>query len=273
MTEPSTEAASGAKKKHSPPPGHVPHDDHDDHAHHEHPFLAHHFDTPQQQFEAGKLGVWLFLVTEVLFFAGLFCAYTIYRAQNPEVFVYAHYHLDTNMGAVNTTVLLFSSLTAAWAVRCAQLRQTRGLILNIVVTIACACTFMLVKYFEYSHKAHDGLLWGKHFKPVHEPWQLEVFKEKHPEAAALAERLAAKKKAGDVKAGGDTAPTGTATAGANPTTTAPTAPAPTAAAPTGAAPAEGAPAGAAAAGETPEAAPAAEGAATAAARRSRGAGR
>ena len=169
MSEPTPQAESGAKKKHPPPDAHVPHDDHDDHGHGEYPFLAHHFDTPQQQFEAGKLGIWLFLVTEVLFFAGLFCAYTIYRAQNPEVFVYAHYHLNTNLGAVNTTVLLGSSLTAAWAVRCAQLRQKRALMLNIVITILCACTFMVVKYFEYAHKAHEGVVWGKNFNPHPQP--------------------------------------------------------------------------------------------------------
>jgi cytochrome c oxidase subunit 3 len=214
MSEPSTEAASGAKKKHPPPAEHVPHDDHDDHAHHEYPFLAHHFDTPQQQFEAGKLGIWLFLVTEVLFFAGLFCAYTIYRTQNPEVFVYAHYHLDTNMGAVNTTVLLVSSLTAAWAVRCAQKRQKSALMLNIVITIACAATFMVVKYFEYSHKAHEGVLWGKHFKPHHEPWQLDIFRQKHPEAADLAAKLAAKQKPEAKAEGAAGAPAATAPAAA-----------------------------------------------------------
>src|SRR5213596_481389 len=63
------------------------------------PHLAHHFDTYQQQFDAGKLGIWLFLLTEVLFFSGLFCAYTIYRGMHPEIFVYAHYFLNTTMGA------------------------------------------------------------------------------------------------------------------------------------------------------------------------------
>jgi cytochrome c oxidase subunit 3 len=177
-------------------PGHDPagHDhDHDahghDHAHADHPFLQHHFDTPQQQFDAGKLGIWLFLVTEVLFFAGLFCAYTVFRAQNPEMFNYAHYFLDTNMGAINTVVLLFSSLTAAWAVRNAQLGQKTLLIVNILITIGCACTFMVVKYFEYSHKVHDGLLWGKNFDPAHEAWELDIFKNKHPEAHELATKL------------------------------------------------------------------------------------
>ena len=60
-----------------------------DDAHAHNPHLAHHFDTPQQQFDAGKLGIWLFLLTEVLFFAGLFCAYTVYRSMNPEVFAMA----------------------------------------------------------------------------------------------------------------------------------------------------------------------------------------
>ena len=158
------------------------------HGHH-YPNLAHHFDTPQQQFDAGKLGIWLFLLTEVLFFSGLFCAYTIYRAMRPEVFVYAHYFLDTKLGALNTCVLLGSSLTAAWAVRNAQLAETRKLVVNIVITIACACTFMVVKYFEYQHKFHDGLLPGARFHPTEQVWELESFKRKHPEAAEYAEHL------------------------------------------------------------------------------------
>lgn len=141
----------------------------------EHPFLAHHFDTPKHEFESGKLGIWLFLVTEVLFFGGLFCAYAIYRALHPEIFVYAHYYLDTFWGAVNTGVLIVSSLTAAWAVRCAQLGQRKMLIGNIIVTIVLAFCFLGVKYVEYSHKFHDGLLPGKHFNPVHEVWELESY--------------------------------------------------------------------------------------------------
>src|SRR5690606_29679314 len=141
----------------------------------EYPYVAHHFDTPVQQLEAGKLGIWLFLVTEILFFSGLFCAYTIYRAQNPEVFYWAHFYLDTNMGALNTVVLILSSLTAAWAVRAAQLGQQKLVKINILVTIACAFTFMGVKYVEYSHKFHDGLLPSRHFDPKHEVWEVEAF--------------------------------------------------------------------------------------------------
>jgi cytochrome c oxidase subunit III len=202
MSEPTPQAEPKAERS-APPPAQAHDDGHahgDGHGHHDpnqYPFLAHHFDTPQQQFEAGKLGIWLFLLTEVLFFAGLFCAYTVYRAIRPEVFVYAHYFLDTKLGAVNTCVLLLSSLTAAWAVRNAQLRQHKLLMVNIVVTIACACTFMVVKYFEYSHKVHDGLLWGPNFAPKEQVWELPAFKKKHPEAAEYAEKLehAAKAKA------------------------------------------------------------------------------
>jgi len=76
--------------QHDPSGGHG-HAQDAEHAHN--PFLAHHFDTPKHQFEAGKLGIWIFLITEILFFGGLFCAYAIYRALHPEVFIYAHYYL------------------------------------------------------------------------------------------------------------------------------------------------------------------------------------
>lgn len=138
-------------------------DGHGDHGHGHHPFQAHHFDTMEQQFDAGKLGMWLFLITEVLFFSGLFCAYAVFRANHPEVFRYAHQFLDVNMGALNTVVLLFSSLTMALAVRCAQLGQQKGLVINLILTLLCAFGFLVVKYFEYSHKAHEGLLWAGKF--------------------------------------------------------------------------------------------------------------
>jgi cytochrome c oxidase subunit 3 len=149
------------------------------HGHGEYPFLAHHFDTPEHQFDSGKLGIWLFLTTEILFFGGLFCAYAIYRSLHPEVFEYAHYYLDTTWGAVNTCVLIISSLTAAWAVRNAQLGQQKALVTNIVITILCAFGFMGVKYIEYSHKFHEGTLWAGKFAPQHEAWELESYQAKH----------------------------------------------------------------------------------------------
>jgi len=86
-------------------------------------------------------------------------------------------------------VLLGSSLTAAWAVRNAQLAEKKLLMVNIVITIACACTFMCVKYVEYAHKYHDGLLPGHNFQPKEQIWELKSFRDRHPEAAEYAEKL------------------------------------------------------------------------------------
>ncbi len=152
-------------------------------------FLAHHFDTPSQQFEAGKLGIWLFLATEVLFFSGLFCAYAVIRASHPEIFYYAHYFLDLRLGALNTCVLLVSSLSAALAVRYAQLAQRRGLIISVAITLCCALSFLAVKYVEYAHKFESGLLPGVHFNPEQQLWEVPAFRRQHPAAAALAEKL------------------------------------------------------------------------------------
>src|SRR3954466_11278779 len=85
------------------------HHAHDGHAHD--PHLAHHFDTPEQQFASAKLGMWIFLGTEILMFGGLFCAYAVYRHNHPAVFEVAHKYLDKWLGAVNTMVLITSSLT------------------------------------------------------------------------------------------------------------------------------------------------------------------
>ncbi len=127
------------------------------------PHLAHHFSSPQQQFESGKLGMWLFLATEVLFFGGLFCAYAVYRANHPDVFVHAHVHLDKKLGAFNTVVLLASSLTMAWAVRCSQLGQRRGLVLHLMLTLLLSFVFLCVKYVEYKAKWEHGLLWASQY--------------------------------------------------------------------------------------------------------------
>jgi cytochrome c oxidase subunit 3 len=135
-----------------------------DEGHHDHPaFLAHHFDTPEQQFDSAKLGMWVFIVTEILMFGGLFVAYGIFRSQEPEIFHLAHEHLNKIMGAINTVVLLFSSLTAALAVREAQLGHKNKTNAYLIITVLCACVFLVIKYFEYAHKFHDGLLPGRYF--------------------------------------------------------------------------------------------------------------
>lgn len=138
----------------------APETGHDDHGHdHDHPsFLAHHFDTPEQQYDSGKLGIWLFLVTEVLFFSGMFCAYAIFRMMRPDVFQGCSEFLNTKLGAINTGVLLFSSLTMAWAVRCSQTEQHKGLTAMLAATLSCAMIFLGVKAIEYSHKWGMGLM-------------------------------------------------------------------------------------------------------------------
>ena len=131
--------------------------------------LAHQFETPQQQFQSGKLGIWLFLGTEILLFSGLFCAYAVYRASHPEVFYYAHLYLSKPLGALNTMVLIFSSFTMAAAVRAAQLGNTRWLVRLLVVTLVCGFAFLGVKFVEYKDKWQEGLLTGGAYHPEAPP--------------------------------------------------------------------------------------------------------
>lgn len=145
------------------------------------PFLAHHFDDMASQLETTQLGIWLFLASEVLFFGGLFTAYGVYRANHPELFRYAHHFLDWRLGAVNTLVLVGSSLSAAWSVRAAQLGRRRVLRGTLLLTIALAGLFLVVKYLEYSHKLHHGVGWGAACHP-----SAEILAEAlPPEARAL----------------------------------------------------------------------------------------
>jgi cytochrome c oxidase subunit 3 len=129
---------------------------------HEHPpFLAHHFDTPEQQFQSGKLGMWVFLGTELLMFGGLFCAYAVYRHNHPDVFRYAHQYLNRTLGAVNTIILITSSLTMAWGVRCAQINARRGLLICLVLTLLGGFGFMAIKSVEYHEKWKHHLWIGE----------------------------------------------------------------------------------------------------------------
>lgn len=125
---------------------------------------AHHFQTIKQQIDAGKLGMWLFLAQEVLFFSGLFLAYAFGRLFYPETFLAAHEYLDWKLGALNTVILLTSSLTMALAVRAAQTNNRGALVGNLWATILLAFGFLVVKYFEYTHKFHLGIFPGKFYK-------------------------------------------------------------------------------------------------------------
>jgi cytochrome c oxidase subunit III len=154
-----TEAAASAGSKEA---GHG----HDDH--HGPSWLQHHFDTPAQQFDTAKLGMWAFLAQEVLFFSGLFVAYFIFRSWYPEAFSVGSHLLNREMGAANTIVLLASSLTAAMAVRSAQVGDRKWTGHFLLLTIGFAFTFMVVKYFEYTHKIHVGFLPGNLWQPTAE---------------------------------------------------------------------------------------------------------
>ncbi len=158
---------------------------------HEHPLhLAHQFESPQQQFESGKLGIWLFLTTEILLFSGLFCAYAVYRANHPEIFAYAHLYLSKPLGALNTVVLIFSSFTMASAVRAAQLGNTRWLVGLLAVTLACGFAFLGVKFVEYKDKWEEGLLTGGSYRPEAPP-PGAIVPEKPKEKSAGAGKAAA----------------------------------------------------------------------------------
>lgn len=135
--------------------------------HHDQPaHVKHYFTSSDQQFAAAKLGMWLFLVTEILLFGGMFVAYAVYRAWYPELFVAASAELDTLLGAFNTLVLLVSSLTVAWSIRGAQTNNQAVLFWNLVATVALACVFLVVKYFEYTHKFDLGIFPGASFSPT-----------------------------------------------------------------------------------------------------------
>jgi cytochrome c oxidase subunit 3 len=158
-----------------------------DHAHDSEGLAVdHHFENADQQYQSAKLGMWIFLATEILFFGGLFVAYTVYRANHPEVFVFGHHFLDKNLGALNTVILICSSLTAAWAVRAAQLKQIGMLKLMILLTMLCAFGFMGVKAVEYNAKWKHGLLWAGQYDPhVEERGETShaIVEEEKPEAA------------------------------------------------------------------------------------------
>jgi cytochrome c oxidase subunit 3 len=126
-------------------------------------FLAHHFDTVGQQVSSAKLGMWLFACTEVLMFSGLFLAYFILRKMYPEMVLIASEELNKTAGGINTVVLLTSSFTMALGVRAAQTNNNKALERNLLLTIACAAIFMIVKYFEYTAKIEHGMLPGKFY--------------------------------------------------------------------------------------------------------------
>jgi cytochrome c oxidase subunit 3 len=123
------------------------------------PELRHHFEQPEQQYDSASLGMWTFLVTEIMFFGGLFAAYAIYRSMYHDAFASTSQYMDVIVGGVNTAVLICSSLTMALAVRAGQLGQRRMIILFIIATMILGGVFLGVKAYEYHHK------WVEHLVP------------------------------------------------------------------------------------------------------------
>src|SRR5262245_15454196 len=111
----------------------------------------------EQQKEAGMIGMWIFLVTEGMFFGGLFLAYTIYRTIYPDGFLYGSHLLNVKLGFTNTMVLIISSLTMAMAVYYSQKGKRKPLLGFLTITLVLGLVFLVIKYFEYSSKIHGHL--------------------------------------------------------------------------------------------------------------------
>jgi cytochrome c oxidase subunit 3 len=125
--------------------------------------LAHQFDDLTQQYEASNLGMWLFLLTEIMFFGGLFAGYTVYRTFYPAAFVEGSHHLDVLLGGINTAVLLGSSLTMALAVHAAQTGRRWPLVGLLLLTMLLGLVFLGIKSIEYGHKFAEHLVPGPQF--------------------------------------------------------------------------------------------------------------
>ena len=121
--------------------------------------LRHHFATAEQQMEASTLGMWTFLITEVLFFGGMFTSYAIYRNMYPDAFASTSRYMDVPLGGTNTAVLICSSLTMALAVRAAQLSRRKAVMNFLVLTMIFGTIFLGIKAFEYHSK------WVEHLVP------------------------------------------------------------------------------------------------------------
>ena len=125
--------------------------------------LQEQFDTEAQQKDASTLGMWVFLITEVMFFGGLFTAYTVYRRAYADAFAVASSTLNVTIGAVNTAVLLLSSFTMVMAVRAAQLGQRRTIVLFLVLTLIFGGIFLGVKAYEWNEKFEQHHVPGPSF--------------------------------------------------------------------------------------------------------------
>jgi len=137
--------------------------------------LVHHFDDLEQQHSAGNLGMWVFLVTEIMFFGALILGYTIYRWQYTAAFIEGSRELDIVLGGINTVVLIGSSLMMALGVYSAQTGRRKALVLFLILTMVLGATFLGIKSVEYHHKWEEHLIPGSSF----------VFEGDHPRESQL----------------------------------------------------------------------------------------
>ncbi len=130
---------------------------------HAHGLVAHHFEDLEQQHESATIGMWAFLITEIMFFGGLFVTYIVYRSKYPEAWANGSSELNVILGAVNTTVLIGSSLTMALAVRSAAQGKNGRVAGFTFLTMLLGFVFLGVKFFEYKAKWEHHLIPGPHF--------------------------------------------------------------------------------------------------------------
>jgi len=125
--------------------------------------LQHHFDDMEQQKEASSLGMWISLITEIMFFGGMFAAYLVYRHAYYDAFVWGSTSLNIWLGGINTAVLIFSSLTMALAVHAAQLGMRKMLIFFLILTLLFGGAFLGIKAIEYHDKYVEHHIPGHNF--------------------------------------------------------------------------------------------------------------
>jgi cytochrome c oxidase subunit III len=122
--------------------------------------VASHYRGIEHQYLSNKEGIWLFMVTEILMFGGLFVGYVIFHTLYPEMFAEGASYLDWRLGFVNTLVLIGSSLTMALGIYYNQIAQPKKATYALIATVLCGAIFMVIKYFEYQHKFHLGIFPG-----------------------------------------------------------------------------------------------------------------
>ena len=127
--------------------------------------LSHQFDDLAQQKESADLGMWTFLITEVLFFAAMFFTYSLYRWKYPHIFEVGSRYMDLSLGTANTAVLLTSSLTMVMAVQAGHTGNRKSIVKWLAATMFLGFVFLVIKGIEYSHKFQELLVPGAHFSP------------------------------------------------------------------------------------------------------------